>query len=140
MEQMNEGSSIAKKEEEATAYEVTNGGRDRGRYLVARKTIAKNEVVLEDVAHVVGPFTVSMPLCLNCHASPLTLQGARECSGGCGYQLCKECCCQLQPSHEQEDHQQHPPLEKGLLRQQQQHYHRIECQILANAIQKGTFS
>ena len=137
---MNEG-SIAKKEEEATAYEVTNGGRDRGRYLVARKTIAKNEVVLEDVAHVVGPFTVSMPLCLNCHASPLTLQGARECCH-CGYMLCKECCCQLQPSHEQEDHhQQHPPLEKGLLRQQQQqHYHRIECQILANAIQKGTFS
>ena len=135
---MNEG-SIAKKEEEATAYEVTNGGRDRGRYLVARKTIAKNEVVLEDVAHVVGPFTVSMPLCLNCHASPLTFQGARECPYGCGYLLCKECCCQLQPSHEKEDHQQHPPLEKGLLRQHQ-HYHRIECQILANAIQKGTYS
>ena len=135
---MNEGSIAKKEEEEATAYEVTNGGRDRGRYLVARKTIAKNEVILEDVAHVVGPFTVSMPLCLNCHASPLTLQGARECSGGCGYLLCKECCCQLQLSHEQQegDHQQHPPMEKG----QQQHYHRIECQILANAIQKGTFS
>ena len=74
---------------------------------------------LQDRAYVVGPFTVSMPLCLNCHVSPLTLERTRECPGGCGYRVCIDC-------------QNQRPMETLL--------HRLECPILANAISNGTFS
>ena len=56
-----------------SCYEI-HQSQDKGRYLVASHSIDKNQVVLQDRAYVVGPFTVSMPLCLNCHVSPLTLE------------------------------------------------------------------
>lgn len=101
-----------------SCYEI-HQSQDKGRYLVASHTIDKNQVVLQDRAYVVGPFTVSMPLCLNCHVSPLTLEKTRECPGGCGYRVCIDC-------------QNQRPMETL--------HHRLECPILANAISIGTFS
>ena len=58
--------------EDICCYEIRQT-QDRGRFMVATQTIEKNQVVLQDEAFCVGPFTVSSPLCLRCHTSPLTL-------------------------------------------------------------------
>ena len=71
-------------------FRVDESSTTSGRYLVATQDIEEDELILTDEAFVVGPFTVSVPICLACNRS-LVGQDSPWCSHGCGFQLCQRC-------------------------------------------------
>lgn len=90
----------------------------QGRGLRATRDIEKNEIVLIDEPFVMGPFTVSSPLCLSCNARPLTSSSTTltKCPGLCGFWLCCQKCCS----------------------KDQNFWHAMyECPLLSNAIENG---
>ena len=65
--------------------------QDEGRIIVATSRITAGEVIFEDYPFVVGPFTVSQPLCLICNSQPLGEdRGSLACEGKCGFLVCKD--------------------------------------------------
>ena len=63
----------------------------QGRILVATSNIAAGEVIFEDYPFVVGPFTVSQPVCLICSSKPIgEARGSLTCEGNCGFLVCKD--------------------------------------------------
>ena len=63
---------------------------EQGRFLVAERDIEEGQSILTDTASVVGPFTVSVPICLACHVT-LVPGSSPFCPQGCGFQLCANC-------------------------------------------------
>ena len=62
-----------------------------GRIIIATSRIAAGEVIFEDYPFVVGPFTVSQPVCLVCNSQPLSeARGSSACEGKCGFLVCKD--------------------------------------------------
>lgn len=61
-----------------------------GRYLVAAKNIRKGEVIFKESPLVVGPKSVTRPMCLGCH-SVCDPSNYHECDG-CGFPLCSAKC------------------------------------------------
>ena len=77
---------------------------EQGRFLVALEDIEEGQTILRDTACVVGPFTVSVPICLECNVS---LVGGSSsggfCPRGCGFQLCANCCKSMRSQNNEEE-------------------------------------
>ena len=65
--------------------------KKEGRIIEARSHISAGDVIFEDYPFVVGPFTVSQPVCLVCNTKPLgEARGSLACEGMCGFLVCKD--------------------------------------------------
>ena len=65
--------------------------KNEGRIIVATTRIPAGELIFEDYPFVVGPFTVSQPVCLICNSQPLGEErGSLACPGNCGFLVCKD--------------------------------------------------
>lgn len=95
---------------------VVKQSLEKGRFMVAAKDIEMGETILAEKAYVMGPFTVSPPLCLRCNAAPLS-PTSEPCPGGCGFLQCSPQC----KNDGEDDH--------GA----------FECTIVANAIRDGIY-
>ena len=76
----------------ASPFRVEDSGTSAGRFLVATQDIEEDELILTEEAFVVGPFTISVPICLACNMSLVGRpEDSQWCPNGCGFQLCKNC-------------------------------------------------
>ena len=97
---------------------------EQGRFLVAVEDIEEGQTILTDTACVVGPFTVSVPICLECNVS---LVGSSDianpfCPKGCGFQLCANCKSMSQNNGEENN--------------KERCWHQLECRTIQKSHEK----
>ena len=73
-----------------------------GRYLIASENISKGDVIFYESPLIVGPKTVTVPVCLGCH-NVCNMDNYHECDG-CGFPLCSPQ-CQVSDNHVDECYQ-----------------------------------